>query len=234
MAARSGKQETRPRRFGTSSEGGSGGSAPARAYCFPAEQTNKATGSFYIRISPCASFSGFVSPSPPGSWPISLNTACRGEGVKREARPRPEGRPRGALLLRCQLSAWIFSAQLLSSAWPCHVGAHRLCPQRPDDTKVSAGGSAFSVRSPRPPPPGSPALGGRSPCIVPTRQVWCPLSAPKAHVAAEGQGVNRGWDRVGRLGQVLARHIRNCRSCHWSFWLSQVALCREPAQGAGV
>lgn len=153
MAARSGKQETRPRRFGTSSEGGSGGSAPARAYCCPAEQTNKATGSFYICISPRASFSGFVSPSPPGSWPISLNTACRGEGVKREARPRPEGRPRGALLLRCQLSAWIFSAQLLSSAWPCHVGAHRLCPRRPmTPARLQGAARSLSVLlAPRPP-----------------------------------------------------------------------------------
>lgn len=217
MAARSGKQETRPRRFGTSSEGGSGGSAPARAYCFPAEQTNKATGSFYIRISPRASFSGFVSPSPPGSWPISLNTACRGEGVKREARPRPEGRPRGALLLRCQLSAWIFSAQLLSSAWPCHVGAHRLCPRRPM-TPARLQGAARSLSVLLAPAPRFSCTWGAFPVHRPheagvvssfspesSRGRRRPGRQPRVGVALRTE--REGWGRFWPVTYVTARAV---------------------------
>lgn len=181
----------------SSSEGSSGGLGPARTYCFSTDQTSDRQLLHPHPPSPARPLwlRGSLSPA---IWTAALDTAFHGEGTKREARPGPEGTPRGALLLHGRLPAGsLLRAQLANPRAARHAGPRRLRTWGPGRTPPRClRGAVRSRPSSSPHTPGSPALGGRFPCIAPTRQVWWPLSAPRAHVAAGGQGVNRGWGLV--------------------------------------
>lgn len=178
----------------SSSEGSSGGLGPARTYCFSTDQTSDRQLLHPHAPRPPARPLWLRGSLSPATWTAALDTAFHGEGTKREARPGPEGTPRGSLLLRGRLPAGsLLRAQLANPRAARHAGPRRLCTWGPGRTPPRClRGAVRSRPSSSPHTPGSPALGGRFPCIAPTRQVWRPLSAreltwpPGARVSTEG------------------------------------------------